>query len=107
MNQFQTVTSVPSNFSMTNPIQNKNTGIPDDGSCQASFNYFQGGQGQGQGQGGQGQGQGGQGQGDKGNVYWGSEKPMDETCIQDKAHTGKPAHAIWNNSTKRKTIVNV
>ena len=91
MNQFQTVTSVPSNFSMTNPIQNKNTSIPDDGSCQASFNYFQGGQGQ----------------GDKGNVYWGSEKPMDETCIQDKAHTGKPAHAIWNNSTKRKTIVNV
>jgi len=91
MNQFQTVTSVPSNFSMTNPIQNKNTSIPDDGSCQASFNYFQGGQGQ----------------GDKGNVYWGSEKPMDETCIQDKAHTGKPVHAIWNNSTKRKTIVNV
>ncbi len=87
MNQFQTVTAIPNNFIMTNPIQNKNAGIMD-GSCQSSFNYFQGGKG------------------DKGNVYWGSEKPMNETGILDAAHSGKPIHSIWNNSTKRKTIVN-
>ena len=61
--------------------ENKNNDI-----CQQSFTHFQGN--------------------GKGNVYWGSEKPMKEVCLKDlQAHTGTPNHSIWNNSTKRKTIV--
>ena len=86
MNDYQTVTSVPTTFNMINSVKSNNVNS-NDTTCQVSFNYFN--------------------NGSQGNVYWGSEKPMDETCIQDKAHTGKPTHSMWNNSTKRKTIVNI
>lgn len=42
-----------------------------------------------------------------GSVMWGSNKPMNEKCPTDyQAHKGVPCHSIWNNSTKRKIIVN-
>lgn len=86
MNDFQTVTSVPNTFNMINSVKSKN--VSNDTTCQASFNYFN--------------------NGSQGNVYWGSEKPMDEKPITNfKNHSGKPTHSIWNNSTKRKTIVNI
>tara|TARA_B100000900_G_C20356531_1_gene624524 strand:- start:68 stop:508 length:441 start_codon:yes stop_codon:yes gene_type:complete len=34
---------------------------------------------------------------------WGSNKPVKENCMNPMM--GKPCHNIWNNSTKRKTIV--
>jgi len=34
---------------------------------------------------------------------WGSNKPVKENCMNPQM--GKPCHNIWNNSTKRKTIV--
>ena len=87
MNDFQTVTSVPSTFNMINPVKSNNV-ITEDNTCLSSFNYFN--------------------NGSHGSVYWGSEKPMDEKPIANfKNHSGKPTHSIWNNSTKRKTIVNI
>jgi hypothetical protein len=84
MNDFQTVTSVPNTFNMINPVQR----LSNDTTCQISFDYFN--------------------KGSQGNVYWGSEKPMDEKPPENfKNHSGKPTHSIWNNSTKRKTIVNI
>ena len=42
-----------------------------------------------------------------GSVMWGSNKPIDEKCPTDYIpHKGEPCHSIWNNSTKRKTIIN-
>lgn len=42
-----------------------------------------------------------------GSIMWGSNKPMDEKCPTDYvSHKGTPCQSIWNNSTKRKTIVN-
>ena len=92
MNDFQTVTSVPTTFNMINSVKsnnvNSNNVNSNDTTCQVSFNYFN--------------------NGSQGNVYWGSEKPMDEKPLADfKNHTGKPTHSMWNNSTKRKTIVNI
>ena len=87
MNYFQTVTSVPTTFNMINPVQSKNVSN-NDTTCQASFDYFN--------------------KGSPGSVYWGSEKPMDDKPPENfKPHSGKPTHSIWNNSTKRKTIVNI
>jgi hypothetical protein len=83
MNYFQTVTSIPNNFNMVNPVQRLSNNT-----CKISFNYFN--------------------TGSSGNVYWGSERPMDEKPLTNfKNHSGKPIHSIWNNSTKRKTIVNI
>ena len=83
MNDFQTVTSVPNTFNMINPVRRLNNDA-----CEITFDYFN--------------------NGSLGNVYWGSEKPMDEKPLANfKNHSGKPTHSIWNNSTKRKTIVNI
>ena len=87
MNDFQTVTSVPTTFNMINPLKS-NQNINKDNTCLASFDYFN--------------------NGSQGSVYWGSEKPIDEKPITNfKNHSGESTHSIWNNSTKRKTIVNI
>tara|TARA_B110000914_G_C15440646_1_gene435928 strand:- start:152 stop:412 length:261 start_codon:yes stop_codon:yes gene_type:complete len=40
------------------------------------------------------------------NVLWGSEKPLKETCLPEHLQmVGISCNNIWNNSTKRKTIV--
>lgn len=40
-------------------------------------------------------------------VVWGSEKPINESCPTEyKDHSGQPCHSLWNNSTKRKIIIN-
>ena len=42
------------------------------------------------------------------NVLWGSNKPVKETCLPNHIQMeGTSCNNIWNNSTKRKTIVNV
>ena len=42
------------------------------------------------------------------NVEWGSNKPITETCLPYNLQmSGDSCTNIWNNSTKRKTIVNV
>jgi len=85
MDQYASVTPIPAKFTMTNPVQSKNV-AKQDSSCQPSFSYFP--------------------QGSDPQVYWGSEKPQMETCSPKfKPHQGTPNHAIWNNSTRRKTIV--
>lgn len=86
MEQYASIETVPSQFKMTNPVKNSvNTSVKDN-SCQPSFTYFPSQQ--------------------TPSVYWGSEKPMKESCsTQFKPHSGTANHAIWNNSTKRKTIV--
>ena len=39
-------------------------------------------------------------------VLWGSEKPLKETCLNKQYNlNGEFCNNIWNNSTKRKTIV--
>ena len=45
----------------------------------------------------------------KPSVEWGSgNKPVEETCLPNHLHMeGESCNNIWNNSTKRKTIVNV
>ena len=42
------------------------------------------------------------------NVVWGSNKPIAQKCLPTKLQmSGESCNNIWNNSTKRKTIVNV
>ena len=42
------------------------------------------------------------------NVLWGSNEPVKETCLPNHIQMeGRSCNNIWNNSTKRKTIVNV
>ena len=36
-------------------------------------------------------------------AYWGSNKPISDKCL--KPQEGIPINSLWNNSTKRKTIV--
>ena len=36
-------------------------------------------------------------------AYWGSDKPTADNCL--KPQVGQPCHALWNNLTKRKSIV--
>jgi len=39
-------------------------------------------------------------------VMWGSERPVKEVCPTEyKDHSGQPCHSIWNNLTRRKSIV--
>jgi hypothetical protein len=85
MNQFATLEELPSYFKMVNKVQTSSE-PKKDASCQPSFNYFQG----------QGEQQ----------VRWGSSKPMEEVCPKEyKPHEGTPSHSVWNNMTKRKSIV--
>ncbi len=85
MEQYASVEKVPSQFKMTNMVQSNNQPKKDI-TCQPSFSYFE--------------------QASSPSVYWGSNKPMKEVCDPKfKPHQGVPNHAIWNNSTKRKTIV--
>jgi len=45
---------------------------------------------------------------DQSNVLWGSNEPVKETCLPNHIQMeGRSCNNIWNNSTKRKTIVNV
>jgi hypothetical protein len=85
MNQYSTLEQLPSYFKMTNPIQTSGES-KQDSSCQPSFTYFQS-------------------EGIK-QVQWGSDRPLQEVCPPNyKPHTGTPNHALWNNLTKRKSIV--
>ena len=36
-------------------------------------------------------------------AYWGSNKPVPDNCL--KPQEGSPCHNLWNNSTRRKVIV--
>lgn len=86
MNQYKSSQEIPSSFTMTNPVTMKIIS-KEDNTCQPSFTYFK--------------------KKETPSVYWGSEKPMDEVCPTSfKSHTGIPSHSLWNNSTKRKTIIN-
>jgi len=85
MEQYASIQPIPSQFNMTNPVSTSGE-LKKDSSCQPSFTYFE--------------------KGNQTNPLWGSEKPIKETCTSDfKPHSGTPTHAIWNNSTKRKTII--
>ena len=82
---YLSVEQVPSYFQMVNPVKT-NSSSKTDSSCQPSFTYFQ--------------------DGGTRQVQWGSDRPLQEVCPQNyKPHTGTPSHAIWNNLTKRKSIV--
>lgn len=37
-------------------------------------------------------------------ALWGNYRPVPDTC-NIKPHTGTPCHSIWNNLTKRKSVV--
>jgi len=36
-------------------------------------------------------------------AYWGSNKPVPDNCLVPQK--GTPCNSLWNNSTRRKTIV--
>ena len=77
------------NFKFNNPIQlSKKKGSKDvTNNCQNGFTYFE------------------QSKTDN-NILWGSNKPMKEICTTNyKPHNGTPTHSLWNNMTKRKSIV--
>ena len=39
-------------------------------------------------------------------AYWGSNKPAPDTCEPGlKGHQGLPCNSLWNNLTRRKTVV--
>ena len=85
MEQYATLESVPSYFKMLNNVTTSGESKKD-ASCQPSFDYFQ--------------------KGTNKQVRWGSSKPMEEVCPKDyKAHEGTPTHSVWNNLTRRKSIV--
>ena len=85
MSQYASLEQIPSYFQMVNPVKTSGE-IKKDSSCQPSFTYFS--------------------RGNKPQTQWGSAKPMIEVCPTNyKPHTGTPNHAIWNNLTKRKSIV--
>ena len=85
MNQYATLEKTPSYFKMVNKVKTP-TNLKTDASCQPSFDHFR--------------------TAGTPQVNWGSDKPMVEVCpIKYKAHTGVPSHSIWNNMTKRKSIV--
>ena len=85
MNQFATIEEVPSYFKMLNKVQT--SGEPKkDSICQPSFDYFR--------------------SCSKEQVGWGSSKPIEEVCPMNYVpHEGTPTHSVWNNMTKRKSIV--
>jgi hypothetical protein len=85
MDQFATIEEVPSYFKMLNKVQTSGESKKDS-SCQTSFDYFR--------------------SGTKGQVGWGSSKPIEEVCPTNYiTHEGTPSHSVWNNMTKRKSIV--
>ena len=85
MDQYATLEEVPSYFKMLNKVQTSGE-KKQDASCQPSFDYFE--------------------NGSNAQVQWGSSIPIDEVCPQGyKPHTGTPNHSVWNNMTKRKSIV--
>ena len=94
MENYHSVKALPVTFTMTNSLTSTNplTSTTQDGTCQKSFNYFEMSDNKDK---------------DK-SVYWGSSKPMKEVCPTNyKSHSGIPTHSLWNNSTKRKTIVDI
>jgi len=39
-------------------------------------------------------------------AYWGSDKPAPDVCTLSLGpHEGMPCHSLWNNLTKRKSVV--
>lgn len=39
-------------------------------------------------------------------AFWGSNKPAPDVCgAGNRAQIGVPCHSIWNNQTKRKSVV--
>jgi hypothetical protein len=39
-------------------------------------------------------------------AYWGSDKPAPDVCsVSIGAHEGAPCHSLWNNLTRRKSVV--
>ena len=85
MEQYATLESVPSYFKMLNNVTTSGESKKD-ASCQPSFDYFQ--------------------KGTNKQVRWGSSKPMEEVCPTNyKPHEGTPTHSVWNNLTRRKSIV--
>jgi len=85
MDQYATLEQTPSYFKMLNKVQTSGES-KGDANCQPSFDYFRGST--------------------TGHVQWGSSKPIEEVCPKDyKPHTGTPSHSVWNNLTRRKSIV--
>jgi|TARA_B110001469_G_C9622835_1_gene310610 hypothetical protein len=85
MNKYSSLEEIPLQFNMVNKVSTSGE-LKTDSSCQPSFTYFQGGS--------------------EPKVVWGSDKPMKEVCpIDYKPHSGIPNHSIWNNMTKRKSVV--
>lgn len=74
-----------SSFKMINNV-NTSGESKQDQSCQPSFTYFT--------------------KGSSPETQWGSSRPIKEQCPMNyKPHQGIPNHSIWNNLTKRKSIV--
>jgi hypothetical protein len=80
----------PSDFKMTNDVHTMFQPKKDN-TCQPSFQYFL-----------------------KNSLptekqtQWGSSRPMDEVCPKNyKPHTGTPTHSVWNNLTKRRSMINL
>ena len=85
MEQYATLEQTPSYFKMINKVKTSGD-LKKDSSCQPSFDYFR--------------------DCTKAQVRWGSARPMNEVCPTNyKPHEGTPTHSVWNNLTRRKSIV--
>lgn len=83
--QYSTLTQIPQSFKMTNRLTSSDD-TKHEKSCQSSFTYFNQSKGE--------------------SILWGSSKPMKEQCNKaHKPHNGVPVHSLWNNMTKRKSLI--
>jgi hypothetical protein len=80
------------NFKMTNDVHTMYQPKMDE-TCQPSFQYFL---------------KNSLSTGQAEQTQWGSSRPMDEVCPNNyKPHSGVPTHSVWNNLTKRRSMVNL
>ena len=83
--KFTSLEPVPEKFTMINQVSS--TSKPKSSEpCQQGFTYFK--------------------KSNSPSPYWGSSKPIPEICPTNfKSHTGVPNHSVWNNMTKRRSVV--
>ena len=83
--KFASLTPIPEKFTMVNELSSAKASKSKN-NCQTGFTYFK--------------------YENNASPYWGSSRPIKESCPSNFApHTGIPSHSLWNNMTKRKSVV--
>ena len=83
--KFTSLTPIPEKFTMVNELSSAK-GSKSKDNCQMGFTYFK--------------------HGKNTSPYWCSSRPIKEACPSNfEPHPGTPSHSLWNNMTKRKSVV--